>query len=216
MCHNGTFIYDVVKKEFIHKVLLPTEDIECIIDMALQHGLYPFIYTLKDNTPHVFHSKRENFAEKTYFNSRIEAGDKRFIRDDDYTYFHQEDTFYISIVGPYDVLNDVSKHYEEVEGVVVTLAQDVYHDDFWWLEVMPKNAGKGNAVKFLRKLYKPEQIVCFGDNHNDVTMFQEADLGICTQNGVQALKDIAHHVIGTNNRHSVAKYIRKHHERQGK
>ena len=215
LCHNGTFIYDPEKDEFIHKVILPAEDIECIIDMAMAYDLYPFIYTLCGNTPHVYYSKLKNYAEKTYYNTRIEMGDKRFAHDPDYEIYKTEDAFYISIVGPYEPLKEVVKQYEEVEGVVVSLTKDAYFDNFWWVEVMPGKAGKGNGLEFLRQTYKPNEIVCFGDNHNDITMFQKADISVCVENAVDELKKIANRTIGSNNRHSVAKFIENHYSSGG-
>ena len=210
LCHNGTFIFDPNNEKFIHTVTLPDEDIECIIDMALAHEIYPFIYTLKDDSPHVFYSKLESYAEKTYFKTRIEMGDKRFVHDRDYELYKKEDAFYISLVGPYGPLSEVVKYYTDVENVDVSLTKDVYFDNFWWVEIMPIKAGKGNGIEFLRELYKPRQIVCFGDNTNDITMFQKADHAVSVENAVSDLKKIAHEVIGTNNENSVAKYIKQH------
>ena len=216
LCHNGTFIYDVQKESFIHTVTLPDEDIECIIDMALSHGLNPFIYTLNSNTPHVFYSRLESFAEKTYFKTRVEMGDKRFVHDKEYELYKNEDAFYISIVGSYGPLSEVVKYYTDVENVSVSLTKDVYYDDFWWIEIMPVNAGKGNGLEFLRKLYRPKEIICFGDNKNDITMFEKADHAVCVENAVSELKKIADEVIGTNNDNSVAKYINRHYLNGGK
>jgi Cof subfamily protein (haloacid dehalogenase superfamily) len=210
LCHNGTFIYDSVKEKFIHTVTLPDEDIECIIDMALAHGLYPFIYTLKGNTPHVFYSKLENFAEKTYYKTRTEMGDKRFVHDGDYESYKREDAFYISIVGPYGPLSEVVRYYTDVEDVEVSLTKDVYYENFWWVEIMPEKAGKGNGIEFLRQLYNPKQIVCFGDNKNDIAMFKKADHAVSVKNAISELKAIADEVIGTNDDNSVAGYIEEH------
>ncbi len=210
LCHNGTFIYDIQKDEFIHKVILPDEDIECIIDMARAYGLNPFIYTLNKNDPHVFYSKLENNAEKIYFKTRMDMGDKRFRHDPDYEIYKSEDAFYITLVGPYEPLSEVIKQYEDVENAVVSLTEDAYYDDFWWVEVMPEKAGKGNGLDFLRKKYSPKNIVCFGDNTNDITMFEKADWSVTVEGGVAELKAVAKEIIGSNNDDAVAKYIAKH------
>ncbi len=215
LCHNGTFIYDIQKDEFIHKVILPNEDIECIIDMARTYGINPFIYTLSGNSPHVFYSKLESSAEKTYFKTRMDMGDKRFVHDPDYEGYKDEDAFYITLVGPYEPLSEVIKQYEDVEGVVVSLTKDAYFDNFWWVEVMPQKAGKGNGLEFLRKKYSPKSIVCFGDNTNDITMFEKADWSVTVQSGVPELKEIANEIIGSNNDHAVAKYIAQHYKNGG-
>jgi Cof subfamily protein (haloacid dehalogenase superfamily) len=215
LCHNGTFIYDIHKNEFIHKVILPNEDIECIIDMAMAHDLYPFIYTLSGNSAHVFYSKLKNSAEKIYYKTRIEMGDKRFVHDPDYEMYKLEDAFYISIVGPQGQLRELAKQYKDVENVVVSITEDAYYDNFWWLEIMPERAGKGNGIDFLRKRFQPKKVVCFGDNTNDITMFEKADWSVTVKSGVPELKKIADEIIGSNNKDAVAKYIKQHYANGG-
>lgn len=210
LCHNGTFIYDRAKNIFLNKSTLPTEDISCIIDVAVSYGLSPFIYTLTETTAHVYHTKPSNKAAKIYLNGRLELGDKRFILDNGYEKYKNEDVFYITILGPQEQLSHIYSLYTNVENVVISLAQDIYQNDSWWLEIMPEKAGKGNAIDYLRQTYNPETIVCFGDNYNDITMFEKSDYGICVSNAVQQLKDLADEVIGDCNESSVAKYIRDH------
>ena len=55
----------------------------------------------------------------------------------------------------------------------------------------------------------PSEIICFGDNYNDMDMLQYVGLGIAVENGVDALKEIADYVTGNNNEDGVAKAIEK-------
>ncbi|MCK5129097.1 MAG: HAD family hydrolase [Clostridiales bacterium] len=209
LCHNGTFIYDHQNNQFINKQTLPTEDISCIIDVAKSYELSPFIYTLTQKTAHVYYSKLNNDAERNYLNERLLLGDKRFIEDAAYEEYKNEDAYYISVLGSQDKLEHIRSLYVEVEGVEISLTMDTYNENSWWLEIMPENAGKGNAIEYLRSALKPERIVCFGDNYNDLTMFEKADYGVCVERSVLALQEIADHKIGDNNMHSVAKFIKE-------
>ena len=58
-------------------------------------------------------------------------------------------------------------------------------------------------------LNSEDQLVVFGDNNNDIEMFEIADLPIALENSVQVLKNIAVETIGSNDEDSVAKYIYK-------
>lgn len=209
LCHNGTFIYDPKKNEFINQFLLPDESLSSIIEVAVSYGLTPFVYTLKDNAAHVYHAKPKNKASKLYIKDRLDVGDNRFVEDKNYQRYKQEDAYYISILGTFDKMEHIYNIVKSQDEVAVSFAQDVYHYDSWWVEIMPKKSGKGSALQYLRELYKPEKIVCFGDNYNDITMFEEADYGVCVSNAVDDIKDIANEIIGSCNNSSVAKYLRK-------
>lgn len=54
----------------------------------------------------------------------------------------------------------------------------VYQEDIYsgeqWLEIMPKEVSKSNAIKQLQTLMKCERLVVFGDGKNDIDMFQLA------------------------------------------
>ena len=49
--------------------------------------------------------------------------------------------------------------------------------------------------------------VVFGDHHNDLDMFKMADVSIAMENAVDELKEIASHVIGSNEGESVVAEI---------
>ena len=53
--------------------------------------------------------------------------------------------------------------------------RDSYDPDFWYLEVFDKSASKKNATIEIKKLTGASRIVAFGDNYNDLPMFEAAD-----------------------------------------
>ncbi|GKX68877.1 Cof-type HAD-IIB family hydrolase [Inconstantimicrobium mannanitabidum] len=79
------------------------------------------------------------------------------------------------------------------------------------LEVMDKDCNKGYGVKILAdKLgIKKEEIICIGDQANDVEMITYAGLGVAMGNAIQELKDIAQYVTSDNDNDGVAEVIEK-------
>ena len=79
------------------------------------------------------------------------------------------------------------------------------------VEIMKKGSSKGEAVKILaQKLnIKREEIICIGDNENDISMIKFAGLGIAVANGIDELKRQANYVTDTNMNSGVAKAIHK-------
>jgi len=81
------------------------------------------------------------------------------------------------------------------------------------LEVLPKGASKGNGVRVLLKEMhvSPEQVMAIGDAENDLEMLQLAGLGlgVAVGNATDALKEVAHEVVATNDEHGVAEAIER-------
>lgn len=79
------------------------------------------------------------------------------------------------------------------------------------LEVMDKDCNKGYGVKVLAdKLgIKKEEIICIGDQANDIEMITYAGLGIAMGNAIEELKNVAEYVTLDNDNDGVAKAIEK-------
>lgn len=79
------------------------------------------------------------------------------------------------------------------------------------LEINYKDASKGEAVKQLAKHYgfKREEIMCIGDNENDVSMIEYAGLGIAMENAIDKVKEIADYITDDNKNDGVAKALEK-------
>lgn len=58
------------------------------------------------------------------------------------------------------------------------------------LEFLPKGAGKGLALKHLRKLYPDRKMICVGDYDNDIDMLTAADIAACPENALEKVKNI--------------------------
>ena len=78
---------------------------------------------------------------------------------------------------------------------------------------MPKAASKARAAKHLKEMLGADRLVVFGDQVNDIPLFEAADEAYAVGNAVQALKDIATGVIGTNDEDAVVKWLEREWER---
>lgn len=79
------------------------------------------------------------------------------------------------------------------------------------LEIMDKDCNKGYGIKALAdKLgIKKEEVICIGDQANDIEMVDYAGLGIAMGNAIDELKGIAQYVTSDNDDNGVAKAIEK-------
>lgn len=81
----------------------------------------------------------------------------------------------------------------------------------YFLEVLNKNANKGLAIQALAQQLDLEkhEIMCIGDQNNDLPMFDVAGICIAMENATDELKSRATHITSCNNSDGVAKAIEK-------
>ena len=79
------------------------------------------------------------------------------------------------------------------------------------IEINNRGVSKGNAVKALAEKYgiKREEIICIGDNENDLSMIEYAGLGVAMGNAIDSVKEIADYITSTNDDNGVAKALIK-------
>lgn len=104
-----------------------------------------------------------------------------------------------------DARKDLYESLSEISGTSVTVS---WHNTF---DICADQVSKASAIDRYAKAkgIKPSEIICFGDNYNDIDMLQYAGLGVAVDNGVKELKETADHVTDNNNEDGVAKAIEK-------
>ena len=75
--------------------------------------------------------------------------------------------------------------------------------------IMHKNATKVNAIKRLCESFdiNMNEIVAFGDDHNDVEMLRECGIGVAVANAIDEAKTASDYTCNTNDNDGVAKWI---------
>lgn len=206
---NGTYIRQRGSEEVIHKNPLSTEEVSIIYNVLEKNNIN-FYYV---NTFDTAMSKHE------------------FPKDHAYVIANEKFKFEkkINLVVDEDILRHVKEHNGNVLKVIaiekedheklIKVKEELRSLDMFEVvssgednvEIMKKGSSKGEAVKILaQKLnIKREEIICIGDNENDISMIKFAGLGIAVANGIDELKRQANYVTDTNMNSGVAKAIHK-------
>ena len=87
--------------------------------------------------------------------------------------------------------------------------EDVYNKGFFLMESMSRKATKKNGIIFLREYLDAKKLICFGDNLNDLNMFEAADESYAVDNAHPRLKEAADKIIGSNDEDGVAQCLKK-------
>ena len=105
-------------------------------------------------------------------------------------------------------IEKIKKAREELTNLNTMEVQSSFWDN---VEIMNKGINKGKAVKMLAEYYGIDrsEIICMGDNENDLSMIEYAGMGIAMGNAKESVKSIANYVTETNNNDGVGRAIEK-------
>lgn len=88
---------------------------------------------------------------------------------------------------------------------------DVTLSGYNCVDIMNKGENKGKAIKNIQKKLEVEfnETVVFGDNYNDIEMFEEAYYSFAMEAAVEGVRKRARFIAGDNNNDAVIKKIRE-------
>lgn len=182
LSNNGALVYDYNKQAPIYECLLSNRDIAYIVQKAEEAGLHIHGYTDKEIVCHGMN------AELTFYTRRIHMPLKCVT---DIAAALPDGCYKLQLIH----LTDKSK-LEAFRKNMLTYCGDriqmIFSND-QYLEILPAEAGKGNALRFVAEhLYTPISH-CFaaGDAENDISMITAAGTGIAMANAADPVKKIA-------------------------
>lgn len=204
---NGVLIRDVRKDEYVFSAVIEKSVSDNIISTLHKHGLYAFMYTVTDGEMMTYYEKIATSAMREFCEERKKRYSKPFQQVDNLTQAN-ENSVYFSLLNSKENLQPLFNDLKTLCGVKSVFYRDVYSDDLWYLEVFSSAASKKNAVNFLRKTYGFDYIVCFGDNLNDIPLFEASDKRYAVNNAHPDLKTLADGIIGSNIENGVARFLK--------
>ena len=101
----------------------------------------------------------------------------------------------------------------DIEGLKSYLPDDCYLEiaDGVMGMIMSKKATKFNAIISICDALEisPSEVICFGDDNNDISMIQGCGVGVAMANANTIVKEVADMVCLSNENDGVAKWIRE-------
>lgn len=200
---NGAQIIETGTGRRLYSVFFTAEEVQRVSGILQAHDLCPIVYHIESG------SECNRFCP-----DRLSEDCRKFLREHEGNPLYRPcsfdsltdgDVFYFRCI---DAEAKLRPAYDALvhAGFRTLMFCDMYTGS-WWLEIMPEQATKANAILQLKKLLGCERIVCFGDGSNDVTMFRIADECYAMANADDELKALATGVIGSNNEDGVARWL---------
>lgn len=201
---NGSAIYDIKNNKYLNFTSLPKEKGLEVYQLIKSFNINAFVYTINNNHLYVYYDKLTHPYQLEFYNSRKATKYKTFIQGELNPNF---DVLYFTIMDYEDKIIPLYEKVKLLSDLYIVKYRDTYNKDIVNLEIYDIKSSKANAIRIIKDKYNFENLITFGDNLNDIPMFNISDECYAVGNAVQDLKDISTEVIGKNTDNSVAKFI---------
>ena len=208
---NGVLACDMASRHYVDSARFSAECAQELLRCMTKSDSYPFIYTLTSGERLMTHyTDIRNPSMQAFMEERKIRYGKPFRKINDIMDVEGDVIYFCIIASEADVLRAYHS-VDAVPGIKRTYYEDSYAPGTWYLEIFDEKASKKHAVEFLRAYTGAERIVCFGDNRNDLPMFEAADFAVAVPNAVQEAKDSADDIAAD----GVVAYIERYAEEMG-
>ena len=204
---NGVLLYDIGARRILQHCAMPAQTVDSVLDICRDEGKFPFVYRVEGDRVKVTYTQALGALEKAFAEERRKAYPDDFVQAADYA--RGQPAVYFSLQDSYDKIQQIRERVERLPGVQTAFYRDVYNEGNWYLEIFDAQAGKAGGVRRLNERVGAGRVVAFGDNFNDQSMLEAADVACVVENGVEEMKALADVVIGPNDADGVAEFIGK-------
>ena len=200
--YNGAFVIDNASEEILIANYFDQSVYQVLKDL-FANEIYPIVYAMINGSEKFsFVPELCTGGMQKFLNSR--SGDIRTNAVLSAEDLCLGDIFYITCI---DLPEKLKPMYDKFKDSFHCVYQKDIYTNEQWLEIMPLETSKANAIKRLKKLLECDKIISFGDGKNDIDMFGLSDECYAVKNADEELKRIATGIIGSNDEDGVAKWL---------
>lgn len=197
-------------KKIIDTKLINKNSADAIIDEGAKFGIFPFVLSLADK------NLNEAFLYSDILNNFQKDVLTRYSKDDHLKECKNiramDENFKIVYMGEEKLLRELSLHMEDIFGTEFKyiLAPEAYVGCYF-LTILHKDADKSHGIKSVSEYtdFNLNNLTVFGDNYNDIGMFELANISVAMANAQDGVKEKADIILPhTNDEDGVAKYLK--------
>ena len=193
---NGAIIADIHTGAIFHEQFIPPDLILPALAALRTLGLYRAYHTL-----HRVYVDKDTPRARNWYRPPVAP----VIEIEDVASLYPLSCIKVAGIGEESTLREKRQELERIFDGKLYVAQS----SFDIIELLHPEVSKGTALSVIAKdlHIKPEEIVAFGDNHNDIGMLQLAGLGVAMGNANEEVKMAADYVTLSNAEDGVAAVI---------
>jgi Cof subfamily protein (haloacid dehalogenase superfamily) len=201
---NGAIVADMPGARILNSTLLDFEVVNFCIDLARSMGAYyqVFFPGVKENPRQRLMAEKEGAEREMYFNHtgiRAEIGDLKEAAAG------FSGCIKSMFVAEPEIQDALRPRIEERFGNTIYIARTLKN----FLEIMDRRVSKGQGLHFVLACrgLKPDEVIAFGDEENDIPMFEAVRFSAAPASAKDTVKTKADLVIGPNTEDGVAAFL---------
>jgi len=198
---NGGLIRNIETGKILYSKLIDKEIVRGIIDYCMDSRIDFLMYT----TSIVYSSRNNPRAEKYEGLNKVLSEDLqisiKYIDKESIEMVNELDTLKILLVcNNHEEVKLLEKKFSKYDSLTVVSSANCV------LDIMASNTSKGKALKILSDMLAVDlnKVIAFGDNYNDIEMFQCVGMPIAVDNAVEAIKLQSKYVTKSNDESGIA------------
>ena len=193
---DGVLLRDMAENRYVSAAEIEPAAAQQVLDALTGIGASPFVYSLDEDNPVcgdplcTCYREITNEPMRRFHDDRVRRYGKPFLKIRDTGDIPGRIIYFCLIAGE-EMIRRAAETLEKIPQIRLTWYRDSYAPDTWYLEAFSPAASKKNAVEKLRALTGAKKIIAFGDNRNDIPMFEAADIAVAVENAVAEAKAAA-------------------------
>lgn len=194
---NGVLLRDMRQNRYVSAAEIDPGTAQNVLDALTELGASPFVYSLDEENPidgdplHTCYREIANVPMRRFYEERVQKYGKPFLKIKNAADIPGR-IIYFCLIAEEALIRRAAKTLETIPEIRLTFYRDSYAEDTWYLEAFSPDASKKNAVEKLRQMTGAKKIIAFGDNRNDIPMFEAADIAVAVETAVTEAKAAAH------------------------
>lgn len=221
---NGASIYDIKLEKNIYENFLEIDKALKIIKICKENSIFFSVYTTNGIITEGLEYNIKVFNNENNFRPNKKRTNIEIVKDI-YNHIQEKRPNILKIIICDEnkiIFNNIIEKMKNVKNVeilevehmskkVLRIGTQEYPIEYFYTEVTNKNANKWDAIQFLiGKLgIEENDVICIGDNMNDLKMIKNAGLGIAMKNSAIEKQNIADYITEDNNSDGVGNAIYK-------
>ncbi|NLJ88569.1 MAG: HAD family phosphatase [Epulopiscium sp.] len=197
--YNGSIIFDTSSLRPVYEENISKEDAKFLFSFGKDNNLYVQTYQNDD----FIVEKRSRYSDIYSSITGMEAKEVG-----DLIEWINDGVIKVLFQGENDKLLKVTEQLKPI----IKGKLHMFFSKPTYLEFTNINANKGLTVKRLREEFgfSKDEVICIGDNFNDLYMIKEAGVGVAVANAQEKVREYADYVTkSTNNEHAIKEVIEK-------
>ena len=206
---NGVAIYDMKNKKYTRIFGINRNGVNTLLRVIKKHINMGFLYCIDDDILSTYYENTDSPAAAAFVEERQRKYNKKFTKVDSFTQCTDKNIVFYSVDGKKEELDAAYGELIKCKDLHIEYYRDMYNEGHWYLEASAAEASKKQAVLSLKEQLGFDKIVSFGDNLNDIPMFEASDECYAVENAMNEVKEKATAVIASNLDNGVADFLLK-------